>query len=227
LDHSAHNKAQSEYWDRVAWDKTCTLPLPLHALEPLLKQNTRILDYGCGYGRLAGELWERGYRQVIGVDVSAEMVRRGKQMFPDLDLRHLPGLPLPHPEEAFDLVLLAGVLTALPEDAQQQAVIGEARRVLAPGGIVCLIDFLIQGDERNLRRYEAARGKHLPYGVFELPDGAVLRHHSREWIEALTSPFDTLHWSRFQAATMNGHHAEAFCYLGRKTGGPRTHKLDR
>jgi len=221
MDDLPRSTPQSEYWDRVAWDKTCTLPLPLPVLRPLLPQDARILDYGCGYGRLSGQLWESGYHRLIGVDVSAEMVRRGKQMFPHLDLRHLPGLPLPFPEGGFDLVLLAGVLTAIPEDAAQQAVMAEALRVLAPGGLLCLVDFPLQTDERNRLRYEAARGKDRPYGVFELPDGAVLRHHAQEWIAALTAPFEALHLSTFQAPTMNGHSAEAFCRLGRKPRLPR------
>lgn len=220
MDSSPTDKPQSEYWDRVAWDKNCTLPLPLATLRPLINKNTRILDYGCGYGRLAEQLWREGYHRLVGVDVSVEMVHRGRQMHPHLDLRHQPQLPLPQADSSFDLVLLIGVLTSIPGDTAQQAVIGEMNRVLAPGGIACIVDFPLQSDARNRHRYEAARGKHHPYGVFKLEDGAVLRHHSKEWIESLTAPFEPLHNSSFRATTMNGHPADAFHSLCRKPIAP-------
>ncbi len=216
MDHGKDNKDPANYWDRVAWDKNCTLPLPLAELTLHLDPASRILDYGCGYGRLAEQMWQAGFRRLIGVDPSREMIRRGRQTFPHLDLRQADGLPLSFPGECFELVLVAGVLTSMPEDEAQQAVIKEALRVLSPGGILCLVDFLLQSDERNRLRYALPRAPHLPYGVFELEDGALLRHHSRGWIETLTRPFHTLHFSEVQVTTMNGHRAQAFSYLGRR-----------
>lgn len=213
------NQDPANYWDRVAWDKNCTLPLPLAELTPHLDPASRILDYGCGYGRLAEQIWQVGCRRLIGVDPSREMIRRGRQTFPHLDLRQAAGLPIGFPDERFELVLVAGVLTSIPEDEVQQAVIKEAHRVLSPGGILCLVDFLLQPDERNRLRYALPHAPHLPYGVFELEDGALLRHHSRDWIETLTRPFHTLHFSEAQVITMNGHRAQAFSYLGRRGSG--------
>ncbi len=59
---------QVEYWNSVGARKTFTHPLDpswLSRLEP----SARILDYGCGYGRLAGELSQRGFDAVEGVDL--------------------------------------------------------------------------------------------------------------------------------------------------------------
>ncbi|WP_420315250.1 hypothetical protein [Enterocloster hominis (ex Hitch et al. 2024)] len=36
-------------------------------------------------------------------------------------------------------------------------------------------------DERNKSRYEEFAGKYGIYGVFELPEGAVYRHHDEQW----------------------------------------------
>ena len=53
----------------------------------------------------------------------------------------------------------------------------EIRRVLRPGGILYVNDFLLFTDDRNKARYEKFNNKYGEYGVFELPEGAVCRHH--------------------------------------------------
>jgi hypothetical protein len=93
----------------------------------------------------------------------------------------------------------------------------EVRRVLRPGGLIYISDLLLNEDERNRARYEKNAGKFGCYGVFELPEGVVVRHHSREWIEELTRSFESLEFEPFEVTTMNGNQSAAFQYLGRKT----------
>lgn len=54
------------------------------------------------------------------------------------------------------------------------------------------------------------------YGVFRLPEGTILRHHSVEWIEALTSELKVIHRSQITVSTMNGSLAEGFQCIGKK-----------
>jgi hypothetical protein len=53
--------------------------------------------------------------------------------------------------------------------------------------------------------------------VFELPEGVVVRHHRKEWIEELTQAFQQLEYEAFTVTTMNGNPSSAFQYLGRKS----------
>ena len=45
------------------------------------------------------------------------------------------------------------------------------------------------------------------YGRFRLPDGAVLRHHSREWFDELLADFRVEESVELDARTMNGNPA--------------------
>ena len=65
-------------------------------------------------------------------------------------------------------------------------------------------------------RYERDAEAYGCYGVFELPEGVVVRHHQREWIAELMSPFEELEFEPFTVTTMNGNASNAFQYLGRK-----------
>ena len=69
---------------------------------------------------------------------------------------------------------------------------------------------------RNLKRYREFEKKHGTYGVFELSEGAVLRHHDKEWIESLTSDFETIDFRELDVETMNKNSARAFQLFMRK-----------
>jgi SAM-dependent methyltransferase len=70
---------QNGYWDRVAREKRFSHPLQLNWLTRHLvskREESTILDYGCGYGRTLAELRLAGYHKIIGVDFSAGMLAR-------------------------------------------------------------------------------------------------------------------------------------------------------
>ena len=77
-------------------------------------------------------------------------------------------------------------------------------------------DFWLQTDERNVERYRRSQAKYGVYGVFELPEGVVLRHQERRWIDQLTADFTVVTVDEVRVDTMNGHRAEAFQWFGRK-----------
>lgn len=177
---------------------------------------SRILDYGCGYGRTVNELLNHGYTNVVGMDSSSLMIQRGRQLYPQLDLQVLPASGLPHPDESFDAVLLFAVLTCIPTNKGQQELLKNLTRLLRPGGLLYISDYYLQDDARNLQRYERFATEFDVYGVFRLQEGTILRHHSVEWIEELTSEFSVLHLSEMTVSTMNGSLAKGFQYMGKK-----------
>jgi hypothetical protein len=92
----------------------------------------------------------------------------------------------------------------------------EIERVLKDGGILYINDYLLNTDQRNIERYDKAKGKHGVYGIFELPEGAVVRHHTMDHIFDLTSGFDRLVFETVVYTTMNGNRSNGFYYIGRK-----------
>jgi 2-polyprenyl-3-methyl-5-hydroxy-6-metoxy-1,4-benzoquinol methylase len=207
---------QVDYWNEVAWKKEFTHTVDMSLLRQWLPFDRRILDFGCGYGRVCHELVQAGYRNVVGVDSSAEMIRRGRQQYPELKLETLPAAGMQCADGRFDAVLLIAVLTCVPEDSGQQALMATLAALLRPRALVYVSDYLLQSDERNQKRYQEHVSEFGTYGVFRLPEGAVVRHHSRAWIESLVQAFETLDFAEVDAVTMNGHPVKALRYIGRK-----------
>jgi len=207
---------QISYWNGVAHEKRFSHPLNAGWLEKYLNPQARVLDYGCGYGRTLGELSHAGFTNLAGADFSEEMLARARVEAPGCRLIRNDGSNLPFTNDCFDAMLLFAVLTCVPADEQQRSLLAEAHRVLRPGGILYVSDLLINDDERNRERYQQYALTYDRYGVFELPEGVVVRHHQREWIEQLLSPFKQLEGIDFTVTTMNGNESAAFQYFGRK-----------
>lgn len=210
--------SQVDYWDRVAGEKRFSHPLRVAWLARYLNAKSRILDYGCGYGRTLAQLRRSGYPNVVGVDFSEAMLARCHNEVSQPNVVLSDGHSIPLQTESCDAVLLFAVLTCIPADDEQHQQLAEALRVLRRGGMIYISDLLVNNDARNRERYERDAGRYKCYGVFELPEGVVVRHHSQEWIREITRPFAQLEYEPFTVTTMNGNSSAAFQYLGRKLG---------
>lgn len=178
------------FWETTGAEKTFTHPLDRDLLSTYLPSpDAAILDYGCGYGRLTAELAARGYRHVRGVDTSRALIERGlrehRAPAPALDLRHVPGLPLPDEDATYDAALLFAVLTCVPEDRAQRRIVAELARLLRPGGVLYVSDMPLQNDAFHRHRYDTARHATRTYGVFSTPDGGTFRHHDPDYLRGL------------------------------------------
>jgi SAM-dependent methyltransferase len=96
----------------------------------------RVLDAGCGAGRLLGYLRALG-GEVHGVDISPEMVARARLRHPGIDVRvgDLADLPAVISGPFSAILLSANVLDVFDDD-RRRALLGEIRGMLAPGGLL-------------------------------------------------------------------------------------------
>ncbi|MCE5215320.1 MAG: class I SAM-dependent methyltransferase [Methanobacterium sp.] len=209
-------KPQEEYWNRVADEKEFPTSFQINEFVNFVTKDMKILDVGCGYGRTLDELYNQGFRNLTGIDYAQNMINRGLRLYPHLNLKKNSGDDLPFASKEFDAVILIGVLTSNVEDKTQEKLISEIRRLLKDKGILYLADFLINTDERNKHRYSKYKNKYGIYGVFELPEGAVLRHHTPEHIFKLTKDFYELSYQETVYNTMNGHQSNGFYYMGKR-----------
>lgn len=214
LGHSS--ESQIAYWNHEGATKTFTHPVNMDWLQEHLKPNARILDYGCGYGRVAAMLSQQGYR-VIGVDSAAAMIEKARGLCPQLSFQQITPPHVPFDDSFFDAAVLFAVLTCIPADDDQRAVVNELHRVVRPGGLLYVSDYWLQADQRNCERYVRDLEKYRTYGAFEVSNGVAVRHHSREWIAELLRQWETVAAADIQVTTMNGHEAPGFQWLGRKT----------
>ena len=207
---------QKDYWNSVSATKNFTTPFQADEFASYVPADAQIADIGCGYGRTMAGLYERGYNNLVGFDISDGMIKRGKEMYPFLDLRVMEEGIIGLADDSVEAVILFAVLTCIPADADQNRLIKEIGRVLKPGGILYVNDFLLNNDARNTARYEKYHEQYGIYGIFKLPEGAVLRHHSEEHIRGLLRDFTQLRFEHLTFTTMNGNKSNGFYYIGRK-----------
>lgn len=207
---------QQDYWNKVAEEKNFTLPLRFELFSSLITNEAKILDVGCGYGRTLQELSAYGYKHLHGVDFSKEMIKRGNQLYPKLNLEILETPVLPYPDQTFDAILLFAVLTCIATNEEQLFLFNEIHRVLKPAGLIIVSDFLLNTDSRNLERYRKYEQNYPYYGTFQLPKGGVCRHHTLEWVKESTSAFNTILFEKTTFTTMNGNPSNGYYFLGMK-----------
>jgi 2-polyprenyl-6-hydroxyphenyl methylase/3-demethylubiquinone-9 3-methyltransferase len=95
----------------------------------------RVLDLGCGEGQVTAEIAELGAR-VVGVDLSDVALERARGAHPSLDFEKTgPHGRLTFPDAAFDVIICLHVLQHV---ADTQLFLSEARRVLAPAGLLAV-----------------------------------------------------------------------------------------
>ena len=126
------SRYDDELWELVPEDPG---PPPEHLREFVrsLGRADRVLDLGCGDGRLTAEL---DADDLSGADVSALALERARRRLPNARLVDLePDAPLPFEDGDFDLVLLAETLEHVRD---VQLLLSEVRRVLRPGGTLAL-----------------------------------------------------------------------------------------
>lgn len=212
---------QLDYWNTAGARKVFGHPLNLERVGQWLTHDDRILDFGCGYGRSLGELFAAGYRNLIGFDFSPAMIAAARTRFPRIEFHELQSstsspLSIPLPDASVDGALLFSVLTCIPTDDGQRALIAELHRVVRPGGLLYLSDLWLQSDDRNLTRYVRDAAKYGKFGVFDLPESVTVRHHDPEWITTLTSDFKQVALDEIKVLTMNRNPAKAFQWFGLK-----------
>jgi SAM-dependent methyltransferase len=206
---------QLDYWNRIGPSKTFAHPVNIEKLSRWVEPDSRILDYGCGYGRALGLLQSKGYRNLIGMDPAAAMIDAAHTSYPDIAFAFLNDFHnTALPAGSIDAVLLFAVLTSVPRSEDQLAIVAEITRVLRPGGVLYISDMWLQTDARNVARYVRDQKKYGVYGVFDLSDGATVRHHDRQWIDSLLSNYDPVVLDEIEVQTMNGNPATAFQWFG-------------
>lgn len=191
---------QTEAWDLVAMDVNFNLEIDTPEFMRLVPKDTSILDYGCGYGRTCEILNSMGYNNILGVDSSLEMIRRGNLIYPHLTLTQTQGSTLQYPDGNFGAIVLCAVLTCIPEHQAMKDVLSEIERVLKPGGIIHMVEFSNKASN-----------------TFVSSIGITMHHQRPSELRSLVSAFTELKFEVIQTKTMGGNTAKAVNYFGQKT----------
>lgn len=139
-DEKSLKKAYARY--ASFYDKVFSIPsMPgiRAAVAEASKVGGDVLELGVGTG-LALPLYAPTVR-VTGIDLSAEMLEEARKKVREENLSHVVSLDegdatrMPYPDASFDAVVMAFVITVVPDP---DAVLAECERVLRPGGKVII-----------------------------------------------------------------------------------------
>lgn len=100
-------------------------------VDAMLPRGSRVLDAGCGTGRVGAELAARGH-QVVGVDADPALIAAAEQDHPGPRwlVADLATLELPEDPEPFDAAVLAGNVLAFVAAGTEPQVFDRVARLL-------------------------------------------------------------------------------------------------
>lgn len=151
-------RRNAESWREIRSLYVDELEVEGRLLELLPEGNIEdLLDIGTGTGRIV-EIFGPRVRRAVGVDLSHEMLTVARanlerSALRNCVVRHGDMYHLPLESGSFDAAVIHQVLHYAEEPA---SVIGEAARVLRPGGRLIVVDFLSH-DVESLREQHAHR----------------------------------------------------------------------
>jgi len=133
---------KAHFW-RIRERYSATLELLQEAgFDPLAQ--VRILDVGCGDGRLLREFiqWGADPRLLSGIDLRLDAIQKARRLLPGVELRCGCASDLPWGERTFDVVVLSTVLSSVLDREMRSRIAEECGRVLSAGGVILWYDFL-------------------------------------------------------------------------------------
>lgn len=164
-----------------------TTPLPdSRVLSLALPESSSILDIGCGYGRVLKHMYEMGYRDLTGIDVSEKLIGRARRFCPEATY-HIGDIERVQLEQRYDLILIMGVIEYVLSDEDQREFFDKVRKMLNPNGHVLLETFVL--DSANMWQYIVGLLKTGHWGRFKNSKGFGCHHQSYAMIDELVTEF--------------------------------------
>lgn len=173
------NHYETSEFERWAFDVVGSgLTAEESRLFDLLKNNdARVLDIGCGGGRLSLSLQKRGFSRITGLDFSLKLSAAYAGRFASDKLPAINGTAssLPFKKESFDYILCLGnLLSFIDKPGDRVKALQEIERVLLPGGTALVsvlhfpsraVNYLLYPFIRFARFFqkEAPAGHNLPW----------------------------------------------------------------
>ncbi len=126
----------------------------VEVLAEYIKPGDKVLDLGCGNGRLYQILAKK---QVLytGLDQSAELIRLAKEKVPEVEFVVGEMTELSFGAESFDAIFSIAAFNHIPGAELQLKSLQEMKRVLKPGGLIIMTNWNLLSDsaQKNIAKH--------------------------------------------------------------------------
>lgn len=166
-------QANVSQWSRLAGHVECTFPLS-EVDVVAVGRDSRVLDYGCGDGRMLTHLAAKGFSDLSGWDPSERMARlarascRSAAVLSGGDPRQPP-----FSGASFDVVLIVAVLSSVVPHAERLRLVAGASELLRSDGLLIVGDFGCSTAPPYPDRYCSSV---IEPGTFTSAEGLLVHH---------------------------------------------------
>ncbi len=148
-------KYSQEVYDNIAFGFSKTRQgfwSDLNFITNYIENDQKILDLGCGNGRLLNILQNKKI-EYIGIDNSEKLLIQAQQQYPDFREKFLKAdaLNLPFIDDEFDRIISIAVLQHIPSKAYRIKFLEEAFRTLKKEGKLVLTVWLVKNGSSYYR----------------------------------------------------------------------------
>ena len=135
-----------EDYDKIAGDFDRTRSYiwnELRRFAGFAKDGDKILDFGCGNGRLLETFHEKNVKY-IGADFSLNLINLARNKYKaevdagKAEFVKLDELKLPFPDQSFDVIYSIAVLHHIPSVKKREELLAEFSRILKPNGKIII-----------------------------------------------------------------------------------------
>lgn len=126
--------------------------------ESQYKNQERILDIGCGSGRLLEQIREEGffYETYLWLDRSQGLIEEAKKNFPDVDFLVSDMLYWDKIQGRYSIIFFIASFHHLENYEQRKKALEIYTQKLLPGGYICMTNWALES-RKNKERYQASR----------------------------------------------------------------------
>lgn len=196
-------------------------------------EGSKILDFGCAWGRIAFQLQKKGY-SVTGFDINANAVVDALKTAKNTNLENekkvkfhkANATELPYSDKSFDVCLVQAFLTTVTIPEDRIKILSEAHRVLKDDGILYLADF---GQNWKNPYYGDKYKRDYPVtgemGTFIVTDDSksngkklfIAHHYTREELFKLVkNEFQVENFHETIFTTFHGNKTKGYIIIARK-----------
>ncbi len=172
------------YWKERGSSAVFTSPMPSNELLKRLSPKSKILDFGCGYGRIEEFLISKKFEYIVGIDPSVVLIERAKKNLIFKKKKNIlfrvggmKGMKLfgVQKNKKFDAVIMCGVIEYIYDSKQRTEMIRCIADKIVRGGLFYLETFL--RDLTHKKQYDTARNDGFEYGTLVLNNSELILYH--------------------------------------------------